>query len=99
VDVGGLPLGTPLSGLLPYAEVELDLAAGDLLILSSDGIVEAKNDAGEMYGFERFLKAIALGPQNSAQQMLAYLFDEVAAFVGEAEMHDDMAIVVARYLR
>jgi DNA-binding LacI/PurR family transcriptional regulator len=99
VDVGGLPLGTPLSGLLPYAEVELDLAPGDLLILSSDGIVEAKSDAGEMYGFERFLQAIASGPQNSAQQMLEYLFDEVAAFVGEAEMHDDMAIVVARYLR
>jgi hypothetical protein len=97
VDVGGLPLGTPLSGLLPYAEVELQLAPGDMLILSSDGIVEAINQAGELYGFERFLAAIDCGPRESAQRMLAHLFDAVAAFSGESEMHDDMAIVVARF--
>ena len=97
VDVGGLPLGTPLSAQQPYAEVEFDLAPGDLLILCSDGIVEARNSAGELYGFERFLEAIAVGPPQSAQHMLAHLFDEVAAFVGTTEMHDDMAIVVARY--
>ncbi len=97
VDVGGLPLGTPLSGLLPYNEVALDLEPGALLILSSDGIVEAKNQAGELYGFDRLIDAIALGPQDDAQRMLAHLFSEVAAFAGDAEMHDDMAIVVVRY--
>ncbi len=50
-----------------------------------------------MYGFERFEAAIAYGPTDSAQALLAHLFADVAAFVGEAEMHDDMAMVVARY--
>lgn len=98
VEVGGLPLGTPLSGLLPYAEVELRLAPGDVLILSSDGIVEAMSEAGEIYGFERFLASIARSPGASAQQILDHLLAEVAAFAGEAERHDDMALVVARYL-
>lgn len=97
IDIGGLPLGTPLSAAAPYREVEERLAPGDMLILSSDGIVEAMNEHGEMYGFERFEAAIAGGPTDSAQALLAHLFADVAAFVAEAEMHDDMAIVVARY--
>jgi DNA-binding LacI/PurR family transcriptional regulator len=97
IDIGGLPLGTPLSAARPYREVEEPLAPGDMLILSSDGIVEAMNHQGEMYGFGRFEAAIASGPTHSAQALLAHLFAEVAAFVGDAEMHDDMAIVVARY--
>jgi sigma-B regulation protein RsbU (phosphoserine phosphatase) len=97
VEIGGVPLGTPLSELSPYREVEERLEPGDMLILSSDGIVEAMNTAGELYGFERFAQAIAAGPTDSAQLMLAHLFTDVAAFVGEAEMHDDMAIVVASY--
>jgi serine phosphatase RsbU (regulator of sigma subunit) len=97
INIGGLPLGTPLSAAMPYREVEEHLAPGDVLILSSDGIVEAMNDQGEMYGFERFEAAIACGPIDSAQALLAHLFADVAAFVGEAEMHDDMAMVVARY--
>jgi sigma-B regulation protein RsbU (phosphoserine phosphatase) len=82
---------------MPYREVEEHLAFGDMLILSSDGIVEAMNDQGEMYGFERFEAAIACGPSDSAQTLLTHLFADVATFVGEAEMHDDMAMVVARY--
>lgn len=97
VNVGGIPLGTPLSGLRPYAEAELHLKPGDILILSSDGIVEAMNEAGELYGFERFIEAIANSPPESAQNTLTYLFDQVSAFGGESEMHDDMAIIVARY--
>lgn len=97
VEVGGLPLGTPLSGMLPYREVVLHLAPGDLLILSSDGIVEAMDAAGELYGFDRFLAAISDGPHDSAEEMLAHLFAQVAAFGGESELHDDMAIVVARF--
>jgi len=97
IDIGGLPLGTLLSAAKPYHEVEEPLAPGDMLILSSDGIVEAMNDQGELYGFERFEAAIACGPADSAQALLAHLFADVAAFVDEAEMHDDMAMVVARY--
>jgi LacI family transcriptional regulator len=97
LDLGGLPLGTPLSGHAPYVELTLQLAPGDLLILSTDGIVEAAGAHGELYGFERFRSAIAAGPAGSADQLLAHLFADVTAFVGEAETRDDMTIVVVRY--
>ncbi|HMO56298.1 MAG TPA: SpoIIE family protein phosphatase [Roseiflexaceae bacterium] len=97
IDIGGLPLGTPLSALTPYTEAEIELAPGDMLILSSDGIVEAVNSRGEMYGFDRFAAAIEQGPGGNAQAMLSHLFADVAAFIGDAEVRDDMAAVVAYY--
>jgi sigma-B regulation protein RsbU (phosphoserine phosphatase) len=96
VEVGGLPLGTPLSGLRPYAEVELHLPPGAVLVLSSDGIIEAMDESGALFGFERLLAVLADAPRHSAQSMLDHLFAAVAAFIGEAEIHDDMALVVAR---
>lgn len=97
IDVGGLPLGTPLSDERPYAEVELRLRPGDILILTSDGIVEAMDERRELYGFARLMRAVAAGPRDSAQAMLAHILADVSAFAGDTEPHDDMAIVVARY--
>lgn len=97
LDIGGLPLGTPLTASRPYEELEVRLEPGDMIVLSSDGIVEAMNERGELYGFERFVSAVASGPDDSAQAMLAHILADVAAFAGEAEMHDDMALVVARF--
>lgn len=97
LQVSGLPLGTPLSDSQPYGEIEVQLSAQDMLILSSDGIVEACNAEGELYGFGRLVAAISAGPTESAEAMLIHLFAEVTAFIGEAETRDDMTIVVARY--
>ncbi|HMO56601.1 MAG TPA: SpoIIE family protein phosphatase [Roseiflexaceae bacterium] len=96
LDIGGLPLGTPLSAQLPYREQMIELAAGDMLILSSDGIVEAMNPRGELFGFDRLLAAVADGPTSTAAAMIAHLYAAVDAFVGDAEIHDDMALVVVR---
>ena len=47
----GLPLG--LAGEVNYGEVSLRLASGDKLTFLSDGVVEAQNESGELFGFER----------------------------------------------
>jgi serine phosphatase RsbU (regulator of sigma subunit) len=94
VDVSGLPLGIGLGAQSGYAEEALTLSQGDLLIFTSDGIVEAKNAAGEIFGFERLERAVGQGPMASAQTMLAHLQAEIAVFVGQTEAHDDMTIVI-----
>jgi serine phosphatase RsbU (regulator of sigma subunit) len=50
-----------------------------------------------VYGFERFRLARGAGPVRSAEQLLAHLFADVTAFVGQAETRDDIALVVVRY--
>lgn len=47
----GLPLG--LAPRIDYAETSLQLGAGDMITFLSDGIVEARNASGELFGFER----------------------------------------------
>ncbi|HYF63464.1 MAG TPA: SpoIIE family protein phosphatase, partial [Herpetosiphonaceae bacterium] len=93
VDVGGIPLGTGLGMRLGYAEHAGSFASGDLIILTSDGVVEANNAAGEMFGFPRFEQVVAAGPQDAAG-MLDHLKRAVAEFVGATEPHDDVTIVV-----
>lgn len=93
-NVGGAPLGAGFGDLTGYPELELEVAPGDLLIITSDGAPEAKNLAGVMFGFERLEKVIAQGPTTNAQAMLDHLKVNLAAFVGAAEPHDDTTIVV-----
>jgi serine phosphatase RsbU (regulator of sigma subunit) len=96
IEVYGTPLGMELSAEVGYQEVEIALASGDLIILTSDGVVEANNELGEMFGFDRFEEAVATGPNTGAEAMLEHLKAAVAAFVGKTEPHDDLTIVVVQ---
>ncbi len=96
VDIGGLPLGTGLDVDFGYQELSLNLSKGDLIILTSDGIVEATNLAGNMLGFDDLMQLVSSGPMSSAEDMVEHIKQGVFAFVGEAELHDDMTVVVIR---
>ena len=67
-----------------------------MVVLTSDGVVEAQNRARELFGFERLEDAIVKGPPDSAVGMLNYIQAWLAEFVGHTETHDDMTIVVAK---
>jgi serine phosphatase RsbU (regulator of sigma subunit) len=94
VEVGGMPLGVGLGSAAGYQEQAISLNPGDLVILTSDGVVEAKNKVGDIFGFERLEQAVSSGPQASPEAMLDHLQAEIAAFVGDEEPHDDLTIVV-----
>jgi serine phosphatase RsbU (regulator of sigma subunit) len=94
LDVGGLPLGAELSDS-PYPALELALQTNDMMVLSSDGIIEAKNPGGELYGFERFLQHVASAPV-AARDTIDWIMADVQAFRSGADQHDDMTMVVIR---
>ncbi|MCP4402821.1 MAG: SpoIIE family protein phosphatase, partial [bacterium] len=77
-----------------YSEQSHSLHAGDLLLLSSDGLVEAMNEAGELFGFERLTESLRKANGRSAETLLDSLQTDVRAFVGNAETHDDVTMVV-----
>jgi phosphoserine phosphatase RsbU/P len=86
-------------GIIPdcdYQETRLTLSSGTLVVFSTDGVVEAMNAAEELYGFDRFLESVKDGRDLDAPVLLNKLFDDVARFVGGAEQHDDITIIVAR---
>jgi len=96
LDLGGLPLGVGLGAATGYGEATVSLGTGDLVILTSDGVVEARNAAGELFGFARLEAAIAGGPTDSAAAMLDYVLANVRMFVGGTEPHDDLTMVIVQ---
>ena len=92
LDVRGLPLG--MIEEIQYDKIHDMLVPGDMIFLSSDGVVEASNGNGEMYGPERLAACVASASNHSAQNMLKCILDDVHTFVGDAEAADDMTMVV-----
>ncbi|MBN1887988.1 MAG: SpoIIE family protein phosphatase [Thermoflexales bacterium] len=95
VDLKGLPLGASEDSL--YEVWEGSLAPGSALILSSDGLVEAKNVLGDMYGFDRLVEHVTAKPPGrfAARELLEWILAGVCAFMGDAEMYDDLTLIVA----
>ncbi len=96
LEVGGLPLGIGLGAETGYEEQTLTLTKGDMMIFTSDGVVEAMNAYGNMFGFERLEDAIKSGPHTSAAGMMTHLWLVIDSFVGKTEPHDDLTIVVVQ---
>ncbi len=95
-DAWGFALGQGLGAQWGYEPVSLGVEPGDVIVLVSDGAVEAKNGQGTLFGFDRLEQAIKQGPAARAQAMVDHLRAELQAFVGATEPHDDVTIVVAR---
>ena len=90
----GVPLG--IGNSLP-GEVRADLQPDDRLLLTSDGVVEARNAYGELFGYERLLATLKAHPPNATpEQLVDHVFAQVAAFTGAAEQRDDITVLVAR---
>lgn len=96
IEAYGLPLGVGLSAETEYRHVAQELSPGDMVIMCSDGIVEATNNHKEMFGFERLEQAIATGPTSSANAMLHHLRNAMETFTHGTEPHDDVTLVVIR---
>jgi len=96
LDIGGIPLGVGLGAQSGYQETAVALSAGDFIILTSDGVIEAIGPNGDLLGFDRFEQIIYGGPTTSVEAMLEHIKKEVFTFTGETEQCDDMTIVIGQ---
>lgn len=94
LDVSGFALGVELAAVMGYNPLTVSLSAGDMVILTSDGLVEAMNADKEMFGFERLETVIAAAPMTSSEALLLYIKEAVFDFMGPAKQQDDITIVV-----
>jgi serine phosphatase RsbU (regulator of sigma subunit) len=87
-------------GMMPekmsYEEKEASLGEGDSILFYSDGLVEAHDTQGEMFGFPRLRRLVA---EHAAEEssLVDFLMDELRSFTGEGwEQEDDIALVTLR---
>ena len=79
-----------------YRSAAVPLAEGDVVVLFTDGVPEARDRSGELYGYERakaLLHGLA-GVDLRAEEIVAALVDDVHRFCGGTKPSDDIAVVV-----
>src|SRR5215207_6060821 len=89
----GMPLG--LMAGMSYEEKESTLETGDGALLYSDGLVEAHDPKGEMFGFPRLRAQVA--ERGEERSLGDFLMEELYSFVGEGwEQEDDITLLTLR---
>ncbi len=94
LDAGGLPFGIDTQA--PYELGRAQLSRGDLLVIFTDGLVEAVNQKGEEYGEGRLLEMLNTVPGESAAETQRFIMQSVDAFVGATRQHDDITCLILR---
>ena len=96
------PTGAALGLLdgMSWTEKSIQLAAGDVLVLYTDGITEARNEREDLFGNERLLASVraclvtANRPELSARQVQDAILGDLLQFAGNAPQSDDIALAV-----
>jgi sigma-B regulation protein RsbU (phosphoserine phosphatase) len=90
--------GAPLGGFpgVTYEQNSCQLDPGDLLLLYTDGIVEARRGDGEVFGSARLEATLAQYHHRKAEELAKLLIDQVVSFTAGAPAHDDMTCLVVK---
>ncbi len=94
-------MGIPL-GVLADTDFQqggpVTLDSGDIVLVGTDGIWEAHNPAGEMFGKQRFREIMATTTNRTAEQIHHAVVDAVKEFCASAPQEDDITLVVIKAL-
>ena len=94
IEATGLPLG--LFDDADYDEFTFNAKPGDKFVFFSDGILDARNEAGELFGRSRVEQIVANSDGISAEGLVNSLFDAVAEHAAGVETFDDQTVVVIK---
>ena len=94
-DVHGFVVG----GLdnMKYQDYELTLEPGSGIFLYTDGVAEAADEKGKLFGTDRMMEALNSGGSNTPQDVLMRVGDAVNLFAGEAPQSDDITMLCLNY--
>lgn len=91
---GSLPLG--ISEDSPYREAHTAIAAGQIIVIATDGIREAHNRYGELFGKEAFYRVVRQNAAANADDIVNAVFTAVDLYQYGHKAEDDMTLVVVK---
>lgn len=74
-------------------DTEITLAEDDLVVLYTDGVVEAMNDKSEEFGQDRFLEVLRSVQNGSARSVIDGVMNDIRKFTREIPQHDDITMI------
>lgn len=92
----GFPLG--MFPNVQYEEFSLSTQPGDSIIFFSDGIVDAQNSSGEMFGNDRLISVVRKNQRKPVGELADAILNELVSFQGDVDHFDDETLVILRVL-
>jgi len=96
LDAGGLVLG--VDDEEKYEQDSIKLRKGDLLVFYTDGVTEALDAAGEIFGEERLVKLLTRGRHDSAHAVARKISNAIKRHAKGEEQSDDITMIVMRVI-
>lgn len=90
----GLPIGVFAHSTC--VEQELSLEPGDLFLAGTDGLVEVRNSAGEMFGYERLLRLLDTVGNHTPASIGAAIFYKLTTFAAARKREDDQTLLLIK---
>lgn len=94
LDIGGFPVGITPAAV--YGEGWVEIEAGDVLVIFSDGATESQSEEGEEFGEARMIEVVQQNRHRSAAGIRDRIDEALAKFVGKAETIDDLTLVIVK---
>jgi PAS domain S-box-containing protein len=94
LDAGGLILGVNKN--VTFEENTLALEQGDIVLLYTDGLIEAENDQGEFFGIDRVCELFRTHSGQTPKQLIDTLLDQLKQFCRAQTFKDDITLMVFR---
>jgi PAS domain S-box-containing protein len=91
----GLPLGVIAEAEFPAGEAT-QLAPGDVVLLFSDGLLEAGSPDGDSFGTERTLEVLSVNHAKPAAEIIAAVYRALQQFSSGAPLQDDVTLVIIK---
>jgi serine phosphatase RsbU (regulator of sigma subunit) len=94
-----LTAGGPILGAFSKAvfdEDVLELKPGEVVVMFTDGVTEARNADQEEFGESRLLDCLAKYEGNRPERLLDRIFGAVRGFCGQEEQRDDITVTATR---
>jgi serine phosphatase RsbU (regulator of sigma subunit) len=91
----GIPLGVEQSW--HYEDYTATIKPGQILVLTTDGIMETHNQEGDMFGKDRIKEVIRRNADQDAEGIRRAMFTAVEDFRGKAPREDDVTLVVVKF--
>ena len=97
LDAEGLIIGVMKD--FPYEQQYEQLSPGDILLLYTDGVVEAQNEQDELFGEQRLASLLIEHHKLAPEELIDHILEQVRLFSGHHNFHDDVSLVVMQVER
>ena len=83
---------------IEYEKITTEISPGDIIICYSDGVIDAVNENGESYEFDRLMNLVKKIYKLPAEEIKNKILEDVKKFCGNAQQFDDITLVVFKML-